>query len=436
MSEIGVKLTGDNAEFRGMLADSVAHGENFATQIAGKVGDKLYGLRDVSHTVSTALGLNLESIAEKAARLFSGLSKEEEEFYKKSGELGAQATDLAIKNIRAQASEETQYQLLLKERDAALARINQRNADSLSVEATLAESRAAAAKYERERTAENEAAAERARLRYNEAIKQEQDRAAILAANSADQLKAEQAIAEIQIHEAARKKADDDRSLQAAKDNAEITKKHDEEQKKALGEEDKITAQIFEGQTKQIEAGEKLLAQAKARAIAESNVATEFDRQLATILKMKPGTGSSSPGGFSLNNESPQLAAARAALKSAENAPNDFTNPNYTRDLFQAQLLVSDLQLGGSGAKSAAAYGQIADSALGSREQNATAKATAEAAAAAKENARINKRIETSLNNFFGSLDAASSTSTAHAAPPLSDTSYPSFTDSAGGGNG
>lgn len=117
VGEVAVRLSGDNTGFKNMLDDSSKTTESFATKIAGKVGDKLYGLRDVSHAVATALGINLEAIAEKVARVYEGLSKAEEEGFKALADLSTQAADLAIKNMRATLTEEQKYQLALEDRD-------------------------------------------------------------------------------------------------------------------------------------------------------------------------------------------------------------------------------------------------------------------------------------------------------------------------------
>lgn len=115
--EIGIKLTGDNSEFRGMLESSDREASKFSAQIADKVADKFMGMRDISTAVATALGLNLQNIAENVARVFTGMTKQEEEAFKKLEQLTEQASEAAIKNMRAMASEETKYNLLLQERD-------------------------------------------------------------------------------------------------------------------------------------------------------------------------------------------------------------------------------------------------------------------------------------------------------------------------------
>jgi len=116
-NDISVRLTGDNSDFRSMMSESAEQAGHFAGKLTEKVADKVIGLRDVAHAAATALGLNLEKIAEKIARTYSGMSEAEEEAYKKSDQLGTQAADLAIKNMRARLTEEQHYQLAVQERD-------------------------------------------------------------------------------------------------------------------------------------------------------------------------------------------------------------------------------------------------------------------------------------------------------------------------------
>lgn len=115
-NEIGVKLTGDNSHFRSMLSQSVEEGGKFAGKLAGKVGDNLGSLNKVSNTLATALGLNLQNIAENAARWFTGMSKETEEAFKKLADVSERVADANIALMRAQLSEEQRYQLAIIER--------------------------------------------------------------------------------------------------------------------------------------------------------------------------------------------------------------------------------------------------------------------------------------------------------------------------------
>ncbi len=117
MSTIGVKLTGENVEFRRMLDQSVTA----AAAAGGKIGDgvtgKLGNMKSVGTAVATALGLNLQNIAENVARVFTGMSKAEEDAYKRSEQLSDSLAALVEKNGRARLNEEQRYQLVLIERD-------------------------------------------------------------------------------------------------------------------------------------------------------------------------------------------------------------------------------------------------------------------------------------------------------------------------------
>ncbi len=109
--EVGVRLTGDNSEFKSMLNDSVGASTEFAGKLTEKVGDKLLGLRDMSHAIATALGLNYEKIAEGLARTLTGMSKETEELYKKLGELDDATTAKNIANNQLRLTDNQKFQL-------------------------------------------------------------------------------------------------------------------------------------------------------------------------------------------------------------------------------------------------------------------------------------------------------------------------------------
>ncbi len=124
MSEVSVKLTGDNSEFIAMMSNSASQAAKYSSEIANKVGDKLYGLRDVSHAVATALGLSLENISEHVARWATGMSKAEEEAFKSMESVSDQLAATTIKNIRSQMSEEDKYRANLADREKLLNQIN------------------------------------------------------------------------------------------------------------------------------------------------------------------------------------------------------------------------------------------------------------------------------------------------------------------------
>jgi hypothetical protein len=122
-NEIGVRLTGENSEFRSMLNRSVADAEKFSGDLASKVAGKLTGMRDVSTAVATALGINIQNIAENIARFFSGMSKAEEEAFKRLEQVTTQVADTNIKNMRALLTEEQRYQLNLQDREKLIQQI-------------------------------------------------------------------------------------------------------------------------------------------------------------------------------------------------------------------------------------------------------------------------------------------------------------------------
>ena len=112
MADISVKLNGDNSNFKRMIDDS----SQAAGTIAGQIAKK-FELKDLGKTMATALGINIQNMAEQVARFFTGMTKDEEEAYKRSAELSTQAADAAIKNMRATLSEEQRYLLAIQERD-------------------------------------------------------------------------------------------------------------------------------------------------------------------------------------------------------------------------------------------------------------------------------------------------------------------------------
>lgn len=112
MADISVKLNGDNSNFKRMMDDS----SQAAGTIAGQIAKK-FELKDIGKTMATALGLNIQNMAEQVARFFTGMTKEEEEAYKKLEQLSTQAADASIKNMRAMLTEEQRYISAIQDRD-------------------------------------------------------------------------------------------------------------------------------------------------------------------------------------------------------------------------------------------------------------------------------------------------------------------------------
>lgn len=127
-----VKLGADTSEFRGKVEQAWRDVSNPLGHGAGEgVGDKfieafshkLLSARHLSGVLATALGLNIEHIAENLAREITGVSKDEEEALKKMGDLSEKLTEVTKKTMESQLSEEKLYQLKLDQREALLKKL-------------------------------------------------------------------------------------------------------------------------------------------------------------------------------------------------------------------------------------------------------------------------------------------------------------------------
>lgn len=81
-----VKLGADTSEFRGELNKATQAGEQFTRGFGSALdglGKKFGNLRSLGGALAVALGINFQAIAEKIARLWTGLSELEEERLKK-----------------------------------------------------------------------------------------------------------------------------------------------------------------------------------------------------------------------------------------------------------------------------------------------------------------------------------------------------------------
>lgn len=128
MSDVGVKLSGDNSEFFAMMRGAVDNAGKFSGELAGKVAGNFGNLNKIGNALGTALGLNFQNIAEQAARIFTGMSKEAEEAYKSILENSARIADLDKQTAQLRLTEEQKYTLMLGERDKL-----QRNLNNLKV---------------------------------------------------------------------------------------------------------------------------------------------------------------------------------------------------------------------------------------------------------------------------------------------------------------
>lgn len=396
INELGVRLTGNNSEYLGMLSDSAEKSGEFAGRIAEKVGEKLYGLRDISHAVATALGLNLEKIGENVARYFTGLTKEEEEAYKKSETLQDQIYEKQRKLAEMQLSDADRRNALIQDEARLQAFVDDARITSGKKQLEVDEAKIKLLDLGIERAALEAAMAKVADAERAKALDERRNTLAALgdiehkaALSKLDDIHKEAALtAEIYALKKVILLASQDEAQQKRL-NAELTQRQAElesiqaknrtEHVKDLKEINKIKfeslpieEQILTYQEsmktlqREIKTGLKegrdttqdqlsllqnqetvnklLITQATERKAAETSVTTEFQRQLRAIQQM---TAEKTPGGLRSNN-SAQISAAEAALKRAEQASQDpVANPNYIRDLYSAQLNLSDIQAGG-----------------------------------------------------------------------------------------
>lgn len=131
--EIAVKLGLSTTQFNQALKSAGADVTKFKKEAADPKGIEAFfdtfehrftSMKHIGNAVSTALGLNFEAIAEKGARLWTGVSKEEEAAYKTLGEVSSQVADANIAAMRAGLTDEKKYQLALFEREGILRRIS------------------------------------------------------------------------------------------------------------------------------------------------------------------------------------------------------------------------------------------------------------------------------------------------------------------------
>ena len=105
-ASIVARIGGDATGLVGALDKAKGSVRQFGEGV-GKIADgiaKKFEFRDVARTLSTALGINLQSIAEKVARFYVGLGKEEEEFLERMVQTTGKAADARedqLKRVRA-----------------------------------------------------------------------------------------------------------------------------------------------------------------------------------------------------------------------------------------------------------------------------------------------------------------------------------------------
>lgn len=118
--------------------DSAQKAVAAAGEVSGQLAKK-FELRDVGRTLATALGLNLQDMAEKVARFITGVTQEEEANLKRLAELSDTVATRTIEAARARLTEEQRYQLLLQEQEKLQARIAENTGRTTADQVRLAE---------------------------------------------------------------------------------------------------------------------------------------------------------------------------------------------------------------------------------------------------------------------------------------------------------
>lgn len=111
-SAIVAQIGGSVDQLRAAGSEAVGVAGNIAANISKK-----FEFRDVGRTLATALGLNLEGIAEKLARGIAGVSKEEEAAFKELEQASTQAADATIAGMRAGLTAAQQLKLVTQDRE-------------------------------------------------------------------------------------------------------------------------------------------------------------------------------------------------------------------------------------------------------------------------------------------------------------------------------
>lgn len=97
-----------------------------AAATAGNIAqqmEKQFAMQKVGTALATALGLNLQNMAEQVARFFTGVSEAEEKALKELEKLSTEVADRQVAAMRERLSDEQKLQLVMQERAALEERI-------------------------------------------------------------------------------------------------------------------------------------------------------------------------------------------------------------------------------------------------------------------------------------------------------------------------
>lgn len=107
MPNLWFKLYGDSKQFE----ETLGRAQRAATITGGQIAKK-FEFKDAGKSLATALGVSFDAIADKAARFFTGFSKEVEEAYATIIDATTKLADMAIDRMRSRLSDEQKLTLL------------------------------------------------------------------------------------------------------------------------------------------------------------------------------------------------------------------------------------------------------------------------------------------------------------------------------------
>ena len=113
--DINLRSTADTSGF----SQTTAASANLSKSVnyLGNRLEHMFTGRHLATAVATAVGINIEKIAQEIARFATGMSEVEEKAYKSIEALSDKAAELALKNMRANLSGEQQLALAVRERN-------------------------------------------------------------------------------------------------------------------------------------------------------------------------------------------------------------------------------------------------------------------------------------------------------------------------------
>jgi hypothetical protein len=126
-----IKLGADTSAFKGEISKVASHAKDQLGEKAGSSTGEKFGkafMKKVNidkafKSLVAAIGIDINKLGESVARLWTGLSKEQEESFKELESLSERAADASIVAARASLNEEKKYQLALREREGAMRRM-------------------------------------------------------------------------------------------------------------------------------------------------------------------------------------------------------------------------------------------------------------------------------------------------------------------------